>query len=293
MTYNARHSTSSINLSKLLAPSLAAIGMVVLLSGFTVAEIEFNSMDVPPSKFKIRQAKQKGLPTPEGVPGLPVKATLTKPEGKGPFPAIVMIPNRDGWRDTPRHLRKHLNAWGYVTLEVGTEYEVSSTLEPVTQVLDAIGALKYLQEVPYVDSNRVAVMGWGLGAETALWAIDTSSWAGKHKDRFVAAVAIYPACDLISVVGQFFSPALIISAELDTMGRPISCERLVKSVPSGSDVPILKIMPGAYRWFDLPHRPAISSDMKFFQTYDKTYEYNAKATEAAVNHVRLFLEANF
>ena len=32
--------------------------------------------------------------------------------------------------------------------------------------------------------------------------------------------------------------------------------------------------------------------MKFFQTYDKTYEYNANATEAAANHVRSFLEAN-
>ena len=97
----------------------------------------------------------------------------------------------------------------------------------------------------------------------------------------MAAVAIYPWCDS---VGQFFSPALIISAELDGIARPSSCERLVKSVPSGLNVPMLKIIPGAYRWFDLPHRPAISNDM--------TYEYNAKATEAVANHVRSFLEAN-
>jgi dienelactone hydrolase len=106
----------------------------------------------------------------------------------------------------------------------------------------------------------------------------------------VAAVAIYPWCDS---VGRFFSPALIISAELDGIARPSSCERLVKSVPSGLNVPILKIMPGAYHWFDLPHRPDLTSDMTFSQTFDMTYEYNAKATEAAVNHVRSFLEANF
>ncbi len=137
-------------------------------------------------------------------------------------------------------------------------------------------------------------MGWDLGAETALWAIDAeaSSWASKHKDRFVAAVAIYPGCQFIKV-GQFFSPALIITGELDDWAKPSGCERLVKSVPLDLNVPILKIIPGAYHWFDLPHRPAITYDMNYSQTYDMTYEYNAKATEAAVNHVRSFLEANF
>jgi hypothetical protein len=156
MTYNTRHSTSGINLPNLLTRSLAAIGMVVLLSGFTVTEVEFNTADVPPSKFKIRLAKQKGLRAPKAGPGLPVKATLTKPEGKGPFPAVVMFSSDGGWRSTPRHWRKRLNAWGYATLEIGAENGVTS---PMVQTPVAIAALKYLQEVPYVDSDRVAVMG--------------------------------------------------------------------------------------------------------------------------------------
>jgi dienelactone hydrolase len=106
----------------------------------------------------------------------------------------------------------------------------------------------------------------------------------------VAAVAIYPWCDS---VGRFFSPALIITAELDDIAKPSSCERLVKSVPLDLNVPILKIMPGAYHWFDMPRRPSQLDDMTYSQTYDMTYEYNAKATEAAANHVRSFLEANF
>jgi dienelactone hydrolase len=273
---------SVINASNLLTRYLTAMGMVVLLSGFAVTEVEFNSADVPPSKFKIRLAKQKGLPEPKGVKGLPVKATLTKPEGKGPFPVVVMFPSGGGWQDTPRHWRNRLNSWGYVTLEVGDENEVPSTFEPLNKVLDGIGALKYLQEVSYVDSDRVAVMGWSTGAETALGAIDASSWAGKYKDRFVAAVAIYPWCDS---VGQFFSPALIISGELDDITRPSNCERLVKSVPLNLNVPVLEIMPGAYHWFDMHHRPA--------QTFGASYEYNAKATEATVSHVQSFLEANF
>ena len=282
MTNSSRFQTSVINSSSLFTRYFAAMGMVVLLSGFTVTEVEFNSMDVPPSKFKIRQAKQKGLPAPEGVPGSPVKATLSKPEGKGPFPAVVMFPTGGGWPDTPRHWRKRLNTWGYVTLEVGDKNEVPSTLEPLAKVLDAIGALRYLQKIPYVDSDRVVVMGWSTGAETALGAIEASSWAGKQKDRFMAAVAIYPWCE---GVGQFFSPALLISAELDKLTRPSNCERLIKSVPAGLNVPALEIMPGAYHWFDMPHRPA--------QTFGGTYEYNAKATEATVKHVRSYLEDLF
>jgi dienelactone hydrolase len=106
----------------------------------------------------------------------------------------------------------------------------------------------------------------------------------------VAAVAIYPWCDS---VGRFFSPALIITAELDDIAKPSSCERLVKSVPLDLNVPILKIMPGAYHWFDMPRRLSQLDDMTYSQTYDMTYEYNAKATEAAANHVRSFLETNF
>ena len=126
-------------------------------------------------------------------------------------------------------------------------------------------------------------MGWSTGAETALGTIDAASWAaGKQKDRFVAAVAIYPWCD---GVGQFFSPALIIPGELDDITRASNCERLVKSVPLNLSVPVLGIMPGAYHWFDMLHPPA--------QTFGATYEYNAKATEATVNHVRSFLEGIF
>ena len=112
MTYNPQYSTPGINLPNLLTRSLAAIGMVVLLSGFTVTEVEFNTADVPPSKFKIRLAKQKGLPAPEADPGLPVKATLTKPEGKGPFPAVVMFSSDGGWGNSPRHWQQRLISWG-------------------------------------------------------------------------------------------------------------------------------------------------------------------------------------
>ena len=272
---------------------LAAIGLVMLLSGFTSVEVEFISVGVPPSDFKIRLAEKKGLPPPEGDPGSPVTATLTKPEGDGPFPAVVMFPNGGGWQNTPGHWRERFNSWGYVTMEVGDETMILSQIEPKPLVLQAIGALKYLQEIPYVDGNRIAIMGWDQGAETALWSIEMTSWANKHKNhQFVTAVAIYPPCDLFDA-SQFFAPALIISPELSDFASPARCERFVKNVPVGMDVPILKIIPGAYQWFDSPHRPAQLEDKSYTKAYDHTYEYNAQATEAAAVLVRSFLETHF
>jgi len=270
-----------IRAPSLFTRQLAAIGMLVLLSGFGVTEVEFDSADVPPSEFARRLARQKGLPEPGAVQGARLQARLAKPDGNGPFAAVVLFPTDGGWRDSPRHWRERLNTWGYVTLEVGAEANVPSTYEPLNQVLDAIGALQYLQGLPYVNSRRVAVMGWSMGAETALGAIDASGWAGKQQQRFAAAVALYPRCDN---VGQFFAPALVIAAELDDIARSSNCVRLVNDIAPGFTVPRLEIMPGAYHWFDLPRPPA--------RSYDMTYEYNAQATEAAIDHVRSFLQGN-
>ena len=42
-----------------------AIVIVALLSGFTGVEVEFTSIGVPPSEFKIRLAEKRGLPPQE------------------------------------------------------------------------------------------------------------------------------------------------------------------------------------------------------------------------------------
>lgn len=81
MTCRPWYPASVSRLTGLLARFLEAAGMLPLLAGFSETEVEFDSADVPPSEFEIWLAKQKGLPAPEGVPGRPAKAPLTRPEG--------------------------------------------------------------------------------------------------------------------------------------------------------------------------------------------------------------------
>ncbi len=258
-----------------------APGVIILLSGFDSTRVQFSGPDVQASPFKIRMAKKKGLPVPEPVPGPVATGVLTKPDGGGPFPALVLFPSGGGWRDTPEHWIARLNAWGYTTLKVDMEVSPAEQMEPVNQVLKAIGAYQYLIQQPYVDSRHIGIMGWSLGAETALWAIDESSWAGRNEARFDATVAIYPAC---GATGKFFSPSLIILAELDDAAQPVNCHEMAKRVPAGSTSPEIEVMPNAYHWFDLPRKPV--------KTYRATYEYNPEATETAVDLVRSFLKQN-
>ncbi len=261
---------------------VTAIGISTLLCGFGSTEISFKSANVPPSKLKIRLAKKNGLPVPRGVPGPVVKAILSKPDGDGPFPAVVMFPTSGGWKDTPQHWRERLNAWGYVTVEVfsyGSRDAAAAMIKPVNMVLDGVGALDHLRTLAYVDADRVAVMGWSLGAETALWAVDAAAWGGKYDARFAAAVALYPWC---GVTGAFFAPVLVISAERDDGARPLFGTDLIERKPAGSAPMTMEVMPGAYHWFDLPHEPNY--------TFGVTYQHSAEATAAAVKIIRSFLE---
>ena len=131
---------------------------------------------------------------------------LAKPEGKGPFPAVVLLHSCGGMRpNVTSHWPRYLNSLGYVTFTVdhfgmrgygrcpnplGGKGRVD--VHEITK--DAYGALAFLAKQPDVDGNRVAVMGFSLGA----WAINRRllSWRSDNPDRtdFKAAIAFYGDC---------------------------------------------------------------------------------------------------
>ena len=97
----------------------------------------------------------------------------------------------------------------------------------LTRQGDALGALSYLSNLPFVDSQRIAVVGYSQGAMVAL------QLASNHqaeifdvpRDRkFKAAVAYYPLCGVASE--ELIVPALIMIGELDDWTPATDCERL-------------------------------------------------------------------
>lgn len=152
----------------------------------------------------------------DGVPqDLP--AQLYKPEGSGPFPAVVILHDCSGVgprsSGAPGRWAQLLATNGYVVLVpdsftprgypqgVCTAPPGNSTakVNPLPRAYDAYAALAYLRTVAYVDGTHIGVMGGSHGGATTL-AVDTmpiaasAPLAQEKQHGFAAAIALYPGC---------------------------------------------------------------------------------------------------
>ena len=204
--------------------------------------------------------------------GFPLE--ILKPDGGGPFPAVVMLHDCSGLgprsRGAPRRWAKELLAHGYVVaipdsfstrgFPNGTCTDPSPKrveVGPFKRVEDAYRTLEHLRALPYVKGDRIGVMGGSHGGSTTLATIATGprdSKPERKKHGFAAAVALYPGCDIgkpaFDKWYQTLTPLLILSGELDDWTPAKPCEALVESAKAhGSDATI-KVYPGAHHSFD-------------------------------------------
>jgi dienelactone hydrolase len=209
---------------------------------------------------------------------------LFKPEGAGPFPAIVGLNgcgglfNRDGQivaRETA--WAALLNARGYVVLypdSFGPRHVAGGCIggTPVAEpsrerARDAYGALLFLQSLAMVVGDRVGVIGWSHGGGTVMFAI-SKAFAGRPtslpKGDFRAAVAFYPGwCD-VRYLGPDWTtaiPLLWLNGAVDdwTPARP--CHDVIdRAVGRGATIDT-KIYDGAYHDFDWPGQPLHTIDL--------------------------------
>lgn len=155
--------------------------------------------------------------TTDGKP-LAIPATLLKPDGAGPFPAIVIMHDCSGLgahsSGSPGRWAHTLAAQGYVVIVpdsflprgfgdgvcmVTTAGPALRTTFPVQRVVDAHVALDYLRGLSYVDGAHIGIMGGSHGGSTTLATLvdapnpllpaDVPSGAG-----FAAGIALYPGC---------------------------------------------------------------------------------------------------
>lgn len=108
-----------------------------------------------------------------------IKGFLAMPEGKGPFPGIVVIQEWWGLNDWIKDQAKRLAAQGYVCLapdlyrgSVATEMATARKLMmgmPTDRALrDLKGAVDALAEMKEVNKDKLGVIGWCLGGGLAL-----------------------------------------------------------------------------------------------------------------------------
>ena len=162
---------------------------VVLLLWCVVGALTADAWAIPLERVEFESASQR-LNSIEVIPGDRIQAYLAKPEGAGPFPAVIGLHGCAGMHDTTKQkLTDDLVAWGYVILLVdsyatrGIEHAcpsasgkaaaqlaaISSAFATVIKrTRDAYGALVFLAHQTFVDPQRVAVVGFSAGAWVTL-----------------------------------------------------------------------------------------------------------------------------
>ena len=204
---------------------------------------------------------------------------LFRPAGEGRRPAIVGLHGCSGmFNRRTGAILESLSAWaaelnrrGYTVLLVDSlgprHHGEMCSVGGFDLALyrqrpkDAYGALRYLQSQPFVQGDRVAVVGWSQGGATVLNSIGGQSLgrpAQLPQDDFRAAVAFYPgACnDSRQPVGWTTTiPLLVLMGAEDVWTPAAPCQAFLAGA-TGRGAPIEAVVyPGAYHAFDAPNLP--------------------------------------
>jgi len=131
---------------------------------------------------------------------LSLKGILNKPQGQGPFSAVVMLHGCSGIEGITKTRddiwAQRLASWGYVSLQVDSfgprgKSDICASvflIPPQLRAQDAHDAKSYLAELPFVNRNQIALMGWSHGGWTTLFAIE-NDFIENRGDPFRLAIA--------------------------------------------------------------------------------------------------------
>jgi dienelactone hydrolase len=221
----------------------------------------------------------------------PIQGYLTRPSGRGPFPAVVLLHSCLGLPAARRSIAEALAGWGYVALFVddfATRGLDQTCAEDFPEGLsDAFGALAFLSRLPFVDPKRVAAVGYSQGGDTALQIASSrfvAAFAVPNGAKFKAAAAFYPPCDNLGAA-KLAIPTLIQVGEADGVTPAADCERLAKAQPRDGAEAKLVVYPGADHGFDNPEFAGgvLISGMML--------RYDRNAAERSTYELRNFLAA--
>jgi len=201
-----------------------------------------------------------------------LKAVLFKPEGPGPFPAIVALHGCNGLLNRAGQIGLRYLDWGERLVAAGfvvlypdsfgsrgiasqctvRERRARSSRE---RVADANAARRWLQGKDWVKADRVGLLGWSSGATSALWTVRPHAGIRDGKPDFRSAVALYPGCRRLSdLAWSARVPTLILIGAADDWTPAAACQTMVKEARGRTAHAEIITYPGAYHDFDHPNR---------------------------------------
>jgi len=235
-----------------------------------------------------------------------LQMAIYKPSGDGPFPAVVMLPSCGG-------LRPEILDWAKRTVARGF---VAFVVDPVTQrgqpvcvpnspsnhyrgAKDAFQALAHLKHFPFVDQERIGLLGFSWGAMVGLL-VSSKTFAELFSptQRFVAAVGLYPLCHVDPMQGRpsvdfvrpdHDRPALILLADQDVEAPSADCVSLMQPLAE-KGLPIAwHVYQGATHCWDCS---SMDNNAKTdFRGVRVVYKFDKELTEDSAKRAFEYLDA--
>lgn len=202
-----------------------------------------------------------------------LRAVLYRPEGAGPFPAVIALHGCGGLNMTSAGIGARYRDWadrlikaGYVVAfpdsygsrGLGSQCRVRERAIRTDRerVADADAVRIWLQAQSYVKPDRVSLLGWSNGGISVLWSVRRRVARKDTNPDFRSAVALYPGCPRLDrAAWSARAPTLILIGAADDWVSARDCERMVAGARGRSARIAIVVYPGAYHDFDHPNRP--------------------------------------
>jgi dienelactone hydrolase len=236
-----------------------------------------------------------------------------KPDGPGPFPALVLHHQcgglgQDRWQNLSMlEWAKQAVARGYVALVIdslgprGVKTVCMGAQGGVNfprGVRDALQAAEHLRRFDFVAKDRIALAGYSWGAMVAILA-SGQRWATAlaSGSRFAAAVSFYPGCFTIKpaagrpyevVNSDIDRPLLVLMGERDNETPPGECVPKLEAAKTAGAPVTWHVYPEATHCWDCKNLDGFSK--VDFRGSQVVYRYDKDITSDSARRLFDFLE---
>jgi dienelactone hydrolase len=259
-----------------------------------------------PARAQAPMAPDLAFPTAAEAPSAVTKPrmALMKPDGDGPFPAIVFTHQCRGLNPAMLGHAKEAVRRGYVALLTdsfgprGVEtvcYGPRNGVNFLRGARDALQAAEHLRSLPYVDGDRVMQAGFSWGAMIGLLASGKGFLERQNLGRGIAAVAsIYPGCFTITTPVRTFEmfnppiaqPLLVLMGSADTETPPSDCVPKLQAAQQAGAPITFHVYDGATHCWDCKFADGHSRiDIRGNKV---SYRYDEAATRDTVERIFTF-----
>lgn len=201
-------------------------------------------------------------PIEERQARLAARYGLEKPEGQGPFPAVMLVPGCSGfehrlWKGHYERTARRLKELGFVTIRVDYLAAADSSsceviMNPAELGDDVATAAKYLRQQSYVKPDRINLLAWSYGGVPTFHALRKTE--SREPVQVAAAIAYYPSISLPEQI-KVETPVLVLCTKQETQSACRRIDALLAEEPAKGRLRIVRYEDGIHG-FDNSDLPA-------------------------------------